>query len=1638
MARLSAAKPQAKSQPGEAAAEAGHEAQEAAEHLAASARIIGTDDPDLAGFFTGFTRYASPEDLIRYTGPELASLVMLVFKRAETRAPGTSLITTFTPGDEDPAFGRVETVLLAINDNIPFLYDSCTAAVRAAGAHIRAAFHPVIATSRDAKGKRAKNGKALNESVIVLALDPLSEEEAARLGTGLAETFEQVHAAVRDWKPMLGRLEDAIEELKRNPPAIAKDELAETTAFLSWLGDRHFTFLGSRDYAYHPAGDGRLEPVAGSGLGLLADPNMHVLRHGQDRTILTPDVRAFLNEPSPLIITKSNLRSQVHRRVHMDYIGVKRFDAKGNLTGERRFVGLFTSTAFSTLPADIPLLRHKVEHVIAGSGLPRDGHDGKALAHILDTFPRDELFQIGEDELLATALGILNLGERPKVRVFLRFDRFDRFVSALVYVPRERYNTTVRQRIHGILARAFNGRETAAHPMLDEEALARVHFIIGRAEGPRPDADVRELESDIRNAIRTWEDQFCDALAIENGEARASILSRRYLTAFSTGYREEFGPAEAVDDIMHIESVLLGHAAGGHIAAHVFGRPGDPPSTVRLKIFVKGGFIPLSECLPVFENLGLKVIAEDAFHLNPQTRDGKTEFVALHSLNMQLADGAHADLERLKPLFEEVFHAVGAARADSDGFNRLVSAARMPWRDVSILRALAKYLRQTGFALSQTYVENALAKNPDIARYLVQLFFTLFDPDAFSDIAAREEAAKHLRERIDAALNDVPSADDDRVIRALLAIIGAILRTNFFQRDDAGAPKAYVAFKLASRKLDLLPPPKPAFEIFVYSPEVEGVHLRFGKVARGGLRWSDRAEDFRTEVLGLVKAQNVKNAVIVPVGAKGGFYPKRLPVNASREAFMAAGISAYKTFIGALLDVTDNIGPDGGIVPPPCVVRYDGDDPYLVVAADKGTATFSDIANGIAVERGFWLGDAFASGGSAGYDHKKMGITARGTWEAVKRHFREMGRDCQTDEFTAVGVGDMSGDVFGNGMLMSKKTRLLSAFDHRHIFIDPDPDPEASWNERKRMFDLPRSSWADYDAKLISKGGGVFSRSAKTIRLSEEMKSLTGLKRDQATPLEVIKALLQAEVDLLYFGGIGTFVKSSAQSHAEAGDRANDAVRVNGKDLRAKVVGEGANLGLTQPGRIEYAMKGGRINTDAIDNSAGVDTSDHEVNIKILMSGPSRRGELSNDERDKILEAMTDDVAALVLEDNYDQTEALSVGESRHFWDVDAAGRFMRALEATGRLDRAVEQLPDDEGLRVRERDKRGLTRPENAVLLAYAKLELFEAVIESGLPDEPYLRRLLVSYFPRLAAERFKSELDSHRLKREITGTQLVNHMVNLAGPLFVHRMRELTNAPSAAVIRAYVLAEGAFGLEALKSRIDALDLKVPAAVQISMQTDIAELLRRLGVWFITHVPLTADIAETVKLYGEGATMMRGRFHLLVSPYEKQTTEARITELQAAGVPMDVAEDVAVLPLLGGMPEIVLLAQQQNVSVEAAAGAYFAAGGQMGLDTLRGNASRAAGSDHWDRLALTRIRHDLFTAQRHLAAEALASAKDMITDEAGFGRGAAAVRLWAKNRATDVERTKAFLAELERSGPPSVSKLALANSQIQKMAAGS
>ncbi|MBP6011680.1 MAG: NAD-glutamate dehydrogenase [Alphaproteobacteria bacterium] len=1579
---------------------------------------LEADPQGFSQFAKHFFAGAAPEDLTVFSKDIQSGIARLFWQAAEARKPGEMFVRVFTPAASVDGFAAPVTLLATINDDKPFLVDSILSELGERGLKVKAVFHPIFKVKRDANGVFRgfvfDGSEAASESMICVAVSRLGTAERMRaVEGGVTQVLRDVRVAVGDWKATLTRLDESIAELWQNPPKIPKDELDESLAFLQWLKQNHFTFLGTRDYAFDPKGDGQLTPLHETGLGLLRDPERRVIRRGQDRATMTPEVRAFMMQPSPLIVTKSLEKSPVHRRVQEDYIGVKRFDKAGNLVGERRFIGLFTSTAYHDSPREIPFLRRKVANVMAQSGFAKGSHNAKALAVVLENLPRDELFQVSEADLLKMGPALAYLGDRPDTNVFIRFDTFERFASVHVYFPADKFRGGLMRALGGILTDALGGQVTSAYPHTEEGQMARIHFMIVFPDRRPASYDHDALKARLTQAVRLWSDDFADALTQSMAPEHADAIFAQYAGAFSEAYREAFGPAEAILDIAKIEEVAA--AGAGALALRSSGGKDPSDGVIHFKIYHAGAVIELSDLLPVLEDFGLRVIEEVNY---PVKRAGVP--VTIHDLRLkgQLTPEREASMR----LFEDAFLTVWNGGAESDRFNRLILFADLPWRDVAMLRSVAKYLRQATFGASQALMEEALARNPRIAGALVRLFKARFDLAT----ANRAQLEAKINGEIDEALAKVPSLDDDRIVRRFRNVIQSMLRTNFFQKG-----KPSIAFKIDSSKIEDLPLPRPMFEIFVYSPEVEGVHLRFGKVARGGLRWSDRREDFRTEVLGLVKAQQVKNAVIVPVGSKGGFYPKKLPPPSNREAWMAGGIAAYKTFIASLLDMTDNIAPDGKIVPPADVVRHDPDDPYLVVAADKGTATFSDIANGISKDYGFWLGDAFASGGSAGYDHKKMGITAKGAWETVKRHFREIGTDIQTTPFTVVGVGDMSGDVFGNGMLLSKATKLVAAFDHRDIFLDPSPDPAVSFAERQRIFNLPRSSWADYDQAKISKGGGVYSRSMKKIPLSPEVKALTGLTADSAEPAELMKALLKAPADLLWFGGIGTYVKSSAQSHADVGDKANDALRVDGKDIRAKVVGEGANLGMTQAGRIEYAHAGGRLNTDAIDNSAGVDTSDHEVNLKILLNGSIGAGELKAADRDPLLVRMTDEVGHLVLADNYNQSLALSVAQLGGAWESDAYGRFMRALEREGRLNRSVEGLPSNDNLRERANRNEGLTRPELAVLLAYAKLQLFDELNSSALPDDPFYAGTLKAYFPSEAAKYAKG-MGLHRLKREIVATVLTNEMINRGGPVFMHRLKEASAAEAPALARAYTIASQAFGTDKLVARINALDNKIAAEVQLKMHARLAMQLLRQTLWFFRHVPATTPIADAIAPYAQGIDKLRGTFSTLVSDAEGKAISDSIAELRAAGVPDDLADDIGALSAIGATPDITRLSTETKKPLDMVAGAYFAAARTIGVDRLRLAAERMNLPEHWDRLAVRRLIDDLFVHQRELAARALSNGTTGDNRKAGN----AAVDTWAQGHREQVDRVGTLIGDLERSGTFTVARLTLAASQIRDLLA--
>jgi glutamate dehydrogenase len=1361
--------------------------------------------PGAATFVGAIAADYRPEELPGVTLAELgrrAADLWMFAQSAKGAAPTIRIGPALSADGADVAAELVEIV----QPDAPFLVDSVMGELVDAGANVLAMFHPVVET------------KAGRRSAIQVWVEPMGLERTPHIETDLRATLADVRLAVDDFDAMVALMDRSIAELKADAPKDDPERLTEDIAFLDWLAADHFVFLGARAYEYPRDASGGYaaeEPVAdtGSGLGVLRDPARAVLRRGSEPAVLSDAMRAELAAAPPLVVAKSNLKTVVHRRAYMDYVGVRRYGRDGKPCGEVRFVGLFTAQAYDDPVRNVPLIRRKIARVMARADQASGGHNEMRLANILETYPRDELFQAPEEELLRIALGILHLSDRPRVKLFVRRDAFDRFISVLFYVPRERYDSQLREAVGRKLAEAFGGHVSAYYPSYSDAPLARVHYIIGVAPLQHLDPDLPTLERAAALLARTWSDDFEAVVRRRAQPDEAAAILAVWSDAFPLGYRDRYAPPEALADLAAIGRI--GDEAP--IAARAFRHPDDSPRSFRFKLYRAGDPIALADVLPILDNMGLKALSEDGYELTPVGRDGGSRPVWTHEFVLDDPRGERLSFAAIRQAFEAAFLAIWNGQAENDGFNRLVLELALGWRQAALIRALARYRQQSGLDPSPEVQQQALSNYPQVAALILELFRQRLDPAFEGAGADRAAAAKETQRKIEEALQAVESLDDDRVLRRLAALVGAIQRTNYYQPGADGRAKPYISFKVASRELADLPDPKPFREIYVSSPQVEGVHLRLGPVARGGLRWSDRRDDFRTEILGLVKAQQVKNAVIVPVGSKGGFYPKRLPKGGTREAVQAEAIGAYKTLLFGLLDLTDNIDDAGEVVRPRNVLVCDGDDPYLVVAADKGTASFSDIANGVAESYGFWLGDAFASGGSAGYDHKAMGITARGAWEGVKRHFRELGKDIQREAFTCVGVGDMSGDVFGNGMLLSKETRLVAAFDHRHVFLDPDPDPATSWAERKRMFDLPTSSWADYDAKLISEGGGVFPRTLKSVPLTAEVKALLDLKVDALTPAELISAILKARVELIYLGGIGTYVKAAAETNLQVGDKANDLVRINGRDLRCRVVGEGANLGFTQAGRIEYALAGGRIDTDAIDNSAGVDTSDHEVNIKILTGMAERSGKLKHKARDALLASMTGEIATHVLAHNYDQTLALSLLEAEAAADLEAQAAFMDDLEARGRLDRALEGLPGAAEIAERAKAGAGLTRPELAVLLAYGKLDLLEDVVGSSAPDDPHFFKTLKAYFPKELAP-YEDAMRRHRLRREIITTVICNDMVNLCGPTFPGRLMAAAGCSVDELVVSFEAAREVLGFAEVWGKVAALDGKAPAAGQLGL----------------------------------------------------------------------------------------------------------------------------------------------------------------------------------------------------------------------------
>ncbi|WP_448190284.1 NAD-glutamate dehydrogenase [Azospirillum sp. sgz301742] len=1582
-------------------------------------------------FVRQFYANVPPDDIVQAPADQLYGAAIAMWQWGQKREPGKATVRVYNPRIEEHGWQSPRTVVEIVNDDMPFLVDSVTSELNRQGFTVHLVIHPVVRVARDGNGRLtelyepdAAPKDATAESYMHVEVDAHSDAAALeRVRAGLERVLCEVRGAVVDWRAMRAQVQGVLAEVPAMRATLPADEVAEAEAFLRWMDEDHFTYLGYREYRFEPApagGEPALTLVPESGLGILHDDQITVFDGLRHYSALAPDVREFLRAPRALMVTKANKRSDVHRPVHMDAVLLKRFDADGTIVGERLIVGLFTSSAYNRSPRDIPFVRRKVAAVIERAGFDARSHDGKALLNIIETYPRDELFQASVEELFDTVLGILHLQERQRLALFVRKDPFERFASCLVFVPRDRYDTELRRRMQVILEAALNGTCTSFTTQLAESVLARIHFIIKTEPGRAPAYSVADIEARLVQAARDWTDMLKDALVDARGDEAGASLLERYTQAFPTSYREAFAAEAAVHDIERIEAAVQ----HGRMGINLYRPLEAEPAELHFKIYHEGNPVPLSDVLPMLEHMDLKVITEQPFEVAVA---GRPAPVWIHDFALRTLTGAPVDVAVAKEAFQNAFGAVWDGRMEDDGFNRLVLRAGLSAREVTVLRAYAKYLRQARFAFTQDTVEATLAAHPETARLVVRLFQARFDPAKPGDEAA-------ILADIEAALDAVTNLDEDRILRRFVNLVRVTLRTNAYQKGADGQPKSYLSFKLDSMAIDELPLPRPWVEVFVYSPRMEGVHLRGGKVARGGIRWSDRREDFRTEILGLMKAQMVKNTVIVPVGSKGGFVVKRPPpASAGREAALAEGVECYKTLMRGLLDITDNLAADGSVVPPSDVVRHDGDDPYLVVAADKGTATFSDIANSVSLDYGFWLGDAFASGGSQGYDHKKMGITARGAWESVKRHFRELDRDIQAQDFTVVGVGDMSGDVFGNGMLLSKHTKLVGAFDHRHVFCDPDPDPATSFAERERLFALPRSSWADYDAALLSKGGRIFERSAKSLVLTPEIRERFGIIAEHVTPAELMQAMLKAEVDLLWFGGIGTYLKSSDESNAEVGDKANDALRIDGAHVRAKVIGEGANLGVTQRGRIEAAQAGVRLNTDAIDNSAGVDTSDHEVNIKILLNDVVARGDMTVKQRDQLLVAMTDEVAALVLTDNYLQSQALTIAQARGPDMLEPQARFIRALEKAGRLNRAIEYLPDEEELAARMANRQGLTRPELAVLLAYAKITLYDELLASDLPDDPFMHEDLVRYFPVPLRERFAEAIARHRLRREIVATGVTNSIVNRVGPVFVKEMMEKTGMGPADVARAYAIVRDAFQLRPLWKAIEELDTCVPAAVQTAMLAETIRLMERTVAWFLTGGTHPLSIAAETEIYRPGVEALSAGLEAVLDAEEAARLAARAALYTAQGVPEELAKRIAALPVLASAPDLVRIAERTGREVAGVAAVYFMLGRRFGLEWLRDKASGAKSDNHWQKQAVAAIVDDLFAHQKELTVRVL-DGTGGLSAEAPVE---SPVDSWIALRRSVVERVEQLVSELRTQANVDLAMLAVANRQLRGLTAG-
>lgn len=1588
----------------------------------AKKKVDSNDSKLLIAFIRQYFSSVPLEDLAARDIEQNFGTVYSHWNLLHKRKPQQSKVRVFNPTFEADGWQSTHTIVEVVHDDIPFLVESLRMELNRLGFTIHLIIHSGgMKVYRDEQGIittifpfNSNVRDAIIEAPVYIEMDKQTDKAVlAHIEENLQRILTDVRLSVTDWGKTVQRLQQILDYMSEVEPPLDPEDIAESKTFLKWLANDHFTFLGSREYDVVEI-DGRkaLQLIPNTGLGVLKDEaRSKVIRYFDE---LPPKARKQALSKQVLIISKTNTISTIHRPTYTDYIAVKKFDKSGEIIGFTLFIGLYTSEAYNSKLSDIPFIRRKVETILQKSGLTHNAHALKTLTNILDTFPRDDIFQGNIDLLGEIILGILHLQDRKRIRLFVLPDVYGRYFSCLVYVPRDNLNTDLIYRIQNILMNAFQGTKVSFTTYFPESVLARIHYVIRIDPKKKINYDIKEIEDELVEVGRSWRDGLQEEMLQFFGEESGSRLINRYSRAFPAGYREAFTPKQAIYDIQHLEKL-----SADHQLELSFYRPSNAKLTnLRFKLYRLNDFIPLSDVLPILENLGLRVVGEQPF----EVKYDENTMVWINDFNMYY-NHTLLEIEEVKHIFEDAFESIWYGRAENDGFNKLVLGAKLTWREISVLRAYAKYLRQIGFTFSQSYIEETFSSNPDVARLLMDLFNLTFDPSE----RKKSEKILHIEEQLTAAFDNVANLDQDRILRKYLEVMKATLRTNYFQKTSDGAYKSYISFKFNPQTITEMPLPIPRYETFVYATEFEGVHLRTGKVARGGLRWSNRREDFRTEILGLMKAQQVKNAIIVPSGAKGGFVVKNMPSDANRETTMQYGIQCYKNFIRGLLDIADNIIA-GEVIHPEDTVCFDDEDPYLVVAADKGTATFSDIANEISADYHFWLGDAFASGGSTGYDHKKIGITARGAWESVKGHFRELKIDLYHDDFTVIGIGDMAGDVFGNGVLYTDHIKLVAAFNHTHIFIDPDPDPKLSYFERLRLFKLPASTWEDYDTNLLSKGGGIYSRALKSIKLSPEARNVLGINKEAIIPNDLMRAILKAPVDLLWNGGIGTFVKGSSETNNEIGDRANDSIRINGNELRCLSVAEGGNLGFTQLGRIEYELSGGKINTDFVDNSGGVDCSDHEVNIKILLNQLVAEDILNEKKRNHLLSAMTDEVAQLVLYDNYCQTRAISFAVSNSVEYLELYRLFMHTHEAHGNLNRTLEFLPDDKTINERKAESKGLTRPEIAVLMAYSKIILKNEILSSALPEEVAVSNYVEYAFPQSLCKRYPEQMQQHYLRREIIATQLSNRLVTEMGITFVYQLNDENNASAEEIVRAYMTARKLFNLHSLWYQVEALEHKISISVQNEMMIDIMRLGRRATRWILLNKRHYYDVDEMVTHFDVHLRKFSKILPTIMFGQEKENLEEREQYLISEGVPEEVAKMIAATRPLYSALNIIEAATTNGVDVVEVAKIYFKLMARLELIWFREKINDYPVDNHWAVLARADYKGDLDYLQRVLAVSVINTPCDSTRIEDRLER-------WFEVNKKYVARWKSILGELRASSSNEFAMLTVAMRDLLQLA---